>query len=97
MMVLGVLRGSPLGVYGGVLMIIAHGIRSPGIFILANFNYEVVKSRGLVLQKGLLSTQPKLGLFWFILVAANIAAPPSLNLAGEVFVYISLLKVGGIM
>ena len=39
-------------------MIIAHGFSSPGMFSLANFNYEVRGTRNILLQKGVSSLHP---------------------------------------
>lgn len=90
---IGILRDSMLGVYGAITIIVAHGISSPGIFVIANLNYENCHSRNLLVQKNLSSVQPALTLIWFLLLAANIAAPPSLNLASEILICIRVLKL----
>ena len=77
-----------------MLIIVSHGFSSPGMFRMANFNYEVGGSRNILFQKGCSSVYPIGSLFWFLLLAANIAAPPSLNLVSEVFICISMLKLG---
>jgi NADH-ubiquinone oxidoreductase chain 4 len=46
------------------------------------------------LQKGVSSLHPIRAFFWFVLLAANIAAPPSLNLVREVFICVRVLKLG---
>jgi NADH-ubiquinone oxidoreductase chain 4 len=38
----------------------------------------------LLINKGLLNFIPSLSLWWFLLCAGNIAAPPTLNLLGEI-------------
>lgn len=96
-MVIGLLSGSVLGYLGAVLIIIAHGFSSPGIFSLANFNYDVTGSRNVCLQKGVGFLHPVAGLFWFLLLAANMSAPPSLNLVSEVLVCVRILKLGGLL
>lgn len=58
LIVIGVLRGSLIAVIGRVLMMVAHGVSSPGIFALANLNYENTHSRNMLFQKGLSSVQP---------------------------------------
>jgi len=73
---------------------ISHGFSSPGIFSLANFNYEVTGTRNISLQKGVFMLHPVASLFWFLLLAANISAPPSLNLVSEVFICMSILQLG---
>jgi len=91
--ILGIIRNSNLGVLGAIIIIIAHGIRSPGIFAIANVSYEITNTRNLIIQKGVIITQPKILFFWFLLAAANIAAPPSINLAREILIYTRIIKV----
>lgn len=72
------------GVTGCFVIIIAHGLCSSGIFCLANLSYERVFRRRLLINKGLISLIPRISLWWFLLSSRNIAAPPSLNLLGEI-------------
>lgn len=78
--------------YGALLIIIAHGLASSGIFRMANMPYERGGSRRMIIQKGILRTIPALSLFWFLLCAANMAAPPFLNLPREILIIIRTLK-----
>lgn len=93
LIIIGILSYSYVGWIGAIIMMIAHGISSPGIFSIANFNYEITNSRIILIQKGLINLYPISALFWFILLAANMAAPPSLNLAGELLICIRALKI----
>jgi NADH-ubiquinone oxidoreductase chain 4 len=63
---------------------IAHGLCSSGLFSLANISYERIRRRSLIINKGLLNFIPRLSLWWFLLCSGNIAAPPTLNLLGEI-------------
>jgi len=72
------------GLRGAYSLIIAHGLCSSGLFCLANITYERLGSRSLLINKGLLNFIPSLSLWWFLLCAGNIAAPPTLNLLGEI-------------
>lgn len=72
------------GLRGSYTLIIAHGLCSSGLFSLANITYERVRSRSLIINKGLLNFIPSLSLWWFLLCSGNIAAPPTLNLLGEI-------------
>ena len=72
------------GLRGAYTLIIAHGLCSSGLFCLANMSYERLGSRRLLINKGLLNFMPSLSLWWFLLCAGNIAAPPTLNLLGEI-------------
>lgn len=93
-MVVGILSGSFFGYVGAVLIMLAHGFSSPGLFSSANFNYEVVGSRHLSFSKGVGLLYPAGTLFWFVLLASNIAAPPSLSLVREILVCVRALKLG---
>lgn len=72
------------GICGSYTLIIAHGLCSSGLFCLANISYERLGSRSLLINKGLLNFIPSIALWWFLLSSANIAAPPTLNLLGEI-------------
>jgi NADH-ubiquinone oxidoreductase chain 4 len=72
------------GLRGAYTLIIAHGLCSSGLFCLANISYERLRRRRLLLNKGLLNFIPSLSLWWFLLCAGNMAAPPTLNLLGEI-------------
>nr|YP_009231563.1 NADH dehydrogenase subunit 4 [Dixella aestivalis]ALZ48584.1 NADH dehydrogenase subunit 4 [Dixella aestivalis] len=72
------------GLCGSYTLMIAHGLCSSGLFCLANISYERLGSRSLLINKGLLNFMPSLTLWWFLLASANMAAPPTLNLLGEI-------------
>nr|AWB99884.1 NADH dehydrogenase subunit 4 [Anopheles braziliensis] len=72
------------GLTGSYALMIAHGLCSSGLFCLANISYERMGSRSLLINKGLLNFMPSLSLWWFLLCSGNMAAPPTLNLLGEI-------------
>ena len=72
-------------------LIIAHGLCSSGLFYLVNLTYERLGSRRLLINKGILSFIPRVAIWWFLLCSSNIAAPPSLNLIGEIGLINSVL------
>nr|BDL61383.1 NADH dehydrogenase subunit 4 [Guinusia dentipes] len=80
------------GLSGAVVVMIGHGLCSSGLFCLANIVYERMSSRSLLISKGLLGFMPSLGLWWFLLSVGNMAAPPTLNLFGEISLIISLVS-----
>nr|YP_010688336.1 NADH dehydrogenase subunit 4 [Mylabris phalerata]WBR65764.1 NADH dehydrogenase subunit 4 [Mylabris phalerata] len=87
----GILTLSFWGMSGALMMMVAHGLCSSGLFCLANVNYERLGSRSLYLNKGLINIIPSLSLWWFLLSSSNMAAPPSLNLMGEIMLMNSLV------
>lgn len=79
------------GICGAYTLIIAHGLCSSGLFCLTNIRYERLGSRRLIINKGLMHFIPRITLWWFLLRSANIAAPPTLNLLGEITLLNSLV------
>nr|YP_009860557.1 NADH dehydrogenase subunit 4 [Kirchnerius guangxii]QKD75007.1 NADH dehydrogenase subunit 4 [Kirchnerius guangxii] len=80
------------GLSGSLVMMIAHGLCSSGLFCLANISYERLGSRSFFLSKGMINIMPSLSLWWFLLSSSNMAAPPSLNLMGEIMFINSLVS-----
>nr|YP_010586929.1 NADH dehydrogenase subunit 4 [Agria mihalyii]UZZ45800.1 NADH dehydrogenase subunit 4 [Agria mihalyii] len=80
------------GLCGSYTLMIAHGLCSSGLFCLANITYERLGSRSLLINKGLLNFMPSMSLWWFLLSSANMAAPPTLNLLGEIFLINSIVS-----
>nr|YP_010615445.1 NADH dehydrogenase subunit 4 [Dodona egeon]WAT94115.1 NADH dehydrogenase subunit 4 [Dodona egeon] len=80
------------GFMGAYVMMIGHGLCSSGMFCLSNINYERLNSRSLYLNKGMMNFMPSMSLWWFLLLSSNMAAPPSLNLMGEINLIMSLVS-----
>nr|WHN64153.1 NADH dehydrogenase subunit 4 [Chalcopteryx rutilans] len=80
------------GLAGSYTLMLAHGLCSSGLFCLANISYERLGSRSMFVNKGLMSLMPSMSFFWFVLCAANMAAPPTLNLLGEISLLNSLVS-----
>jgi len=79
------------GFWGRFTLILAHGLCSSGLFCLANISYERTHRRSVYLNKGILNIIPGVSLWWFLLCSSNMAAPPSLNLLGEILLINSLV------
>ena len=90
----GIITINSWGFYGSLIIIIAHGLCSSGLFCLANISYERISRRRLFLNKGLINLMPSMSLWWFLLCSSNIAAPPSFNLLGEVILINRLVSWG---
>jgi len=80
----GMLSNSSWGITGRLMIIVAHGLRSSALFIIANLSYEITHTRSIFLTKGLITINPTITIWWFLFTAANIAAPPSINLLREI-------------
>nr|QVT11125.1 NADH dehydrogenase subunit 4 [Rhagoletis pomonella]QVT11138.1 NADH dehydrogenase subunit 4 [Rhagoletis pomonella] len=88
----GLMTLSYWGLCGAYILMISHGLCSSGLFCLANMTYERLGSRSLLINKGLLNFMPSMTLWWFLLSSCNMAAPPSLNLLGEISLLNSIVS-----
>ncbi len=73
-----------LGKQGAIIMMLAHGLCSSGLFFISGFIYNRSNSRSMLLNKGLINIAPSIRMWWFLLVSVNMAAPPSINLLREI-------------
>nr|QLD97059.1 NADH dehydrogenase subunit 4 [Amblyomma tholloni]QLD97072.1 NADH dehydrogenase subunit 4 [Amblyomma tholloni] len=89
----GILGFSVYSAYGAVMLMIGHGLCSSALFCLANLIYERVFTRSMILFKGLKTIFPSLALWWFLFSIINMSAPLTMNLFGEFFLSLSILKM----
>nr|YP_009515643.1 NADH dehydrogenase subunit 4 [Nannophya pygmaea]ATL58831.1 NADH dehydrogenase subunit 4 [Nannophya pygmaea] len=87
----GLMTLSYWGLSGSYMLMLAHGLCSSGLFCLANITYERLGSRSFFVNKGLINLMPSMCLWWFLLSSCNMAAPPSMNLLGEISLLNSIL------
>lgn len=80
------------GKQGAVLIIIGHGLCSSGLFFLTGIIYNLTNRRRLSVNKGLLNLMPSISLWWFLLLACNMACPPTINLLAEINIIRALLR-----
>ena len=84
-------------ILGAMVIMLAHGICSSGMFSCANIIYERSHSRRIMLNKAKLNLFPTVSLFWFILCIANFGGPFTLNLMGEILLIINLRTINFIL
>ena len=92
LIVAGILSNTYLGIRGAIAIIVAHGLVSSALFCMANITYEFTHTRRLIITKGLLILAPLLSLLWFLIICANIAAPPTINLLAEILLITATLS-----
>ena len=86
----GVISLSTWGIEGAVIIIIAHGVCSSGMFTGANIIYERRSSRRYYFNIGYLNVIPIFSRLWFILLVANFGGPFTYNLLGEIALILNL-------
>jgi len=95
LIVVGIFINTLWGIIRAKIIIFAHGFTSPALFYLAYLTYIKSSRRRLIYSGGVLVLYPSLRLIWFLLLRVNIAAPPTINLVGELLI-IPVLFIGGI-
>jgi len=85
------------GSFGRIAIIISHGLLRSAIFAAADITYNMSNSRRLLINKGLNITIPTISIWWFLICAANIAAPPSRNLLAEIILISISLTIDSII
>nr|YP_010561783.1 NADH dehydrogenase subunit 4 [Austropallene bucera]UYX57731.1 NADH dehydrogenase subunit 4 [Austropallene bucera] len=78
------------GVSGAIMVMIAHGFVSSGLFSAAYMIQSRSFSRDMVLSKGMLVFSPSLTVCFYLLTLLSMSVPPSLGLSGELNLFSSL-------
>jgi NADH:ubiquinone oxidoreductase subunit 4 (subunit M) len=84
---------SEFSVYSSTFMMIAHGLVSPGLFLLVGLLYERAHTKFLLYFTGLGSHMPVFATFFFLLTCANLSFPLFPNFIAEVLCLVSLFAV----
>jgi len=90
LVIAGRLRLTKWGFEGVLIIILAHGVCSSGIFAAANMIYERRHSRRFFFNSGLLNRRAVFRIAWFVLIVANFGGPFTYNLLGEILLILNL-------
>nr|YP_514707.1 NADH dehydrogenase subunit 4 [Mantella madagascariensis]BAE79523.1 NADH dehydrogenase subunit 4 [Mantella madagascariensis] len=77
---------------GAMVTMIAHGLTSSALFCLANTAYERTNSRTMILLRGTLIILPLASAWWLLIILFNMAAPPTINFMGELFILAAIFS-----
>lgn len=82
--ILGVLSNNLIGISGSLILSVAHGFVSPGLFIIVGgILYDRYHNRLIYYYQGLISYMPLLAIYLIILSFCNTGTPLSVNFIGE--------------
>nr|YP_009130794.1 NADH dehydrogenase subunit 4 [Siboglinum fiordicum]AIL54870.1 NADH dehydrogenase subunit 4 [Siboglinum fiordicum] len=90
-LLMGMISLSSWGWSGSFMLMLSHGFTSSSLFLITNIMYSSSFTRSIFLLKGISSIFPMISLWWFILNALNMSAPPSLNLMSEIMLFSSII------
>nr|WRW51319.1 NADH dehydrogenase subunit 4 [Micropodarke fujianensis] len=96
LLIAGAMSNTQWGWSGALSLMIAHGLCSSAMFALANMTYETTHTRSMYMTKGMLNIFPTMTLLWFVMSAANMAAPPTINLMSEILLMTSTLNISNL-
>nr|UEE83307.1 NADH dehydrogenase subunit 4 [Petalocephala gongshanensis] len=92
MCLMSLLTLTKMGFTGGMMMMVAHGLCSSGMFMLSNMNYERTMSRSMYINKGLMNFMPSNSMMWFVFSCLNMGCPPSINFFSEISIMMSMMS-----
>ena len=92
-----ILRGRSWGFKAGVLVMITHAFSSAWIFFIVNRIYSRRNTRNILIRRGLSRFLGGFLGFWFLRAVAFMGGPPSINLWGEIYSLMGLLRNRGVM
>jgi len=81
---LGIFTPTTAGQEGAIMIQLAHGIVSSGLFIAVAIVYDRYHTRTIRYYSGVATTMPVFSIMFFILTMSNIAVPGSSNFVGEI-------------
>nr|UAJ48179.1 NADH dehydrogenase subunit 4 [Tegillarca granosa] len=84
LVVCGILSLSSWGWGGAIMMMVGHAFASSGLFYLVGVIFNWSNTRSMKVCKGILSVNPVLYFWGFVLLGACMGMPFSINLCGEV-------------
>lgn len=90
--VIRIIRLRWLGWKRSLMIMLAHGLASSGLFYILNLIYEQIKSRSILILKRNLFLSSFLSFWWFFLICRNISCPPTLNFFSEIFIIFSIFS-----
>jgi len=91
---LGIFTGSVYGLVGALILMIAHGLVSSGLFMCAGFLYDRYQTRQIEYYGGLSSYMPIFSVFFFLLSVGNFGFPLTVNFIGELLILFGLVDMG---
>nr|YP_009690013.1 NADH dehydrogenase subunit 4 [Haematococcus lacustris]QEG54845.1 NADH dehydrogenase subunit 4 [Haematococcus lacustris] len=84
---------SEYSIYNSTFMMIAHGLVSPGLFLLVGYVYERFHTKSLLYYSGIGTYMPLFSILFFLLTCANISFPLFPNFVAEVLCLVSIFAI----
>jgi NADH:ubiquinone oxidoreductase subunit 4 (subunit M) len=92
LVVLGIFSLNLQGIQGSILLMLAHGLVSSGLFFLAGFLYDRHHSRAILYYSGLAQPMPVFTTLLFLFFLANVSFPITANFVGEILLFVGVVQ-----
>ncbi|MGC8516432.1 MAG: complex I subunit 4 family protein [Candidatus Acidifodinimicrobium sp.] len=89
---MGIMSSNPIGIEGGIFLMISYGFISPLAFMLTGYLRSQTGTTDMTKVGGLMKKLPNFALFFFIVVFASIGVPGFSNFIGEFLVFLGAFK-----
>jgi len=83
LMTMGIFSNTSQGIEGSIILMLAHGITSPALFLCIGVLYDRYHTRLVKVYRGLTTFMPLFSIVFFFFTLANIAVPLTSNFIGE--------------
>ncbi len=93
LVLIGLFSNNIQGIEGSILLMLSHGLVSSALFIMIGFLYDRYSTRILIYYSGLIFIMPIFGIFFFILILANISFPGTSSFVGEFLIFLGIFKL----
>jgi len=90
---LGFFLFNPLGIEGGLIQMISHGIVAGALFLCIGVMYDRVHSRQIADYGGVANTMPRFAALFMLFAMANSGLPGTSGFVGEFMVVLGAMKV----
>lgn len=94
---LGIFSNTIEGLEGSMILMIGHGLVSPGLFIIVTIVYERYHSRIIKYYRGMVSRSPILSIVFLIFSLANMGVPLTSNFVGELLCLMGAMQTNPIL
>jgi NADH:ubiquinone oxidoreductase subunit 4 (subunit M) len=92
LIVLGLFSLNFQGIQGSILLMLAHGFASSGLFFLIGFLYDRHKTRTISYYSGLARPMPIYTTTLFLFILANVSFPITANFVGELLIFVGIMQ-----
>ncbi len=94
---IGIFAWNQIALQGAVMIMVAHGISTGGLFVLVGNLYERTHTRDMYKMGGLWGAVPRMGRSGLVLALASLGLPGLGNFVGEFLVLLGTYKVNPVM